>query len=75
MPSFVYGILLYSIDDLDFDKRIINMTTRGPYTFEVERSFVKPIYDDHKKVINYTMQHNYTQISPSDDDLSNVMIN
>lgn len=70
--KYTKNVTLYSIDDLDPDR--INMTEHGPYSFNLERKFVDLVYDDHKKVINYTMQHNYTQM-PSDVDLSNTTIN
>ena len=37
------------------------MTTVGPFNFEIARTFVNPKYDDAKKVVNYTMSHEYTQ--------------
>ena len=35
------------------------MSSVGPFNYTVERTFVDPIYDNAKKVVNYTMDYKY----------------
>ena len=43
----------------------IEMTSEGPFSFNVSRELVNPVYDDAKKVVNYTMSHTYNQNAPA----------
>lgn len=42
------------------------MTKVGPFKYNISREFVNPIYDDAKKVVNYTMKHDYELMNPID---------
>jgi len=53
--KYTKSVYLFSIDSLDPDSSDINMTSVGPFNYTIERQFVKPVYDDAKKVVNYTM--------------------
>ena len=55
------NITIYSVSSLDSEAgTIINMETKGPYVYSIDRGFVNPTYDIHKNLVNYTMEHNYT---------------
>jgi len=58
--TYSKSVYLFSIDSLDPDSALISLTAEGPMNYTVNRQFVKPVYDDAKKVVNYTMQHKYT---------------
>ena len=53
-------VYLFSIQAADSATGVINMTHVGPFNYTVDRQFVDPVYDNAKKVVNYTMEHSYT---------------
>ena len=62
--SYQKNVTLFSITDINPDTLKISMTSEGPFSFNVSRELVNPVYDDAKKVINYTMSHTYSQNAP-----------
>ena len=57
--NFTKELYLYNIENSTTAENI-NLTMVGPIGYTVNRTFLNPIYDDARKVINYTMESNYT---------------
>ncbi len=36
------------------------MSSYGPYDYSIDRHFHNPVYDDARKVVNYTLNYTYT---------------
>ena len=64
--TYTKTVYLFSLNDLDSTSNAINLTSVGPLNYKVNRTFVNPVYDDAKKVVNYTMKYDYDQINPED---------
>ena len=56
--TFTRELYLFSIEDSTTSSHI-NMTSVGPISYKVERTFKNPTYDNARKVINYTMEYEY----------------
>ena len=61
-------LYLFNIVNLTDDKEI-NMTHVGPFNYTIERQFTDLVYDDVNRVVNYTMNHNYSLSEDSSPDL------
>ena len=59
-------VYLFNINNMT-DAGEINMTSVGPLNYSVARHFNNPIYDDAKKVVNYTTSHSYTLQNENSD--------
>ena len=57
--TFTKEIYMFDVTKLTTHPARVEMETRGPFSYEINRTFVDPVYDDAKKVVNYTMQHEY----------------
>ena len=44
------------------------MTALPPLLYQIDRNFTNIAYDNARKVINYTMAHNYTLINADELD-------
>ena len=57
---------LFTIDSLNKDSGEIDMSSVGPLNYEISRNFNDVVYDDAKKVLNYTMSYDYELLNPQD---------
>lgn len=58
--EYTKSVTLFNIEGVEDDTGLMEMSSIGPINYTVSREFINPVYDDAKKVINYTMEHNYT---------------
>ena len=57
--NYTKAVTLFDIKNFGSDGRVINMKSSDVYNFQVSRSFKDPVYDDQRKIVNYTMEHTY----------------
>ena len=57
--NYTKELYLFSIENSTTSKNI-EMKAVGPIGYSVERTFTNPTYDDARKVINYTMEYEYS---------------
>ena len=62
--NYTKSVYLFTVDDFNPASNEIDLTSVGPLEYTVNRTFVNPVYDDAKKIVNYTMKHDYNQIHP-----------
>ena len=65
--NYTKSIHLFNISNVNPASNEIDLTSVGPLDYTVNRTFVNPVYDDAKKIVNYTMKHDYDQINPQLD--------
>ena len=54
------SVYLFSIQDIDSSSGTMDVKSVGPLDYSVKRNFTNPTYDNYRKVINYTMEYDYT---------------
>ena len=65
--KYTKELQLYDIDSVAEDGTIY-MTALPPLMYQIDRNFTNIAYDNARKVINYTMTHNYTLINADELD-------
>ena len=58
--TYTKTMYLFNVQEFNSETKSIEMESYGPYDYSVARNLTNPVYDDARKVVNYTMDYEYT---------------